>query len=141
MVKNCKSIFLLQPESLFNYPQKIDIFLRNNKISKISFSQEFSQNKKSLLNKENCIYLEDNPIQCNCEFSNLLEYMEKIKINDANLFTFDNFTCYFPNSSSQNRTLIKVDDLNYSNYTCDIQFSKSTVNSVCEKNGICDCKN
>ena len=86
------------------------------------------------------IHLENNPIQCDCELSNLIEYVHKRRNSDLTLLTFDNFSCYDPDSHSKNRDPIRVLELNHTTYTCRVNISEYNLEGICGNQTGCDCR-
>ena len=125
-------------EALFFQSRNISIYLDHNKISKISFDRKFLQEKEPLFESKMHVHLSFNPIQCNCEISSLLEYMNNTQdiVNKYYDFKTEDFYCYKFRDSNPT----KVFELYRRTYTCEIEFLNLTSNGICGGNSKCDCK-
>ena len=99
------------------------------------------QDKNSSNHVRYFIHLQNNPIQCDCELFNLLEYLDRTKHQDVKVINFDNFSCNYLDSYSKSKTSKKITDFNSATYTCRSEFLNLKSSNICGIYGMCDCRN
>ena len=112
----------------------------HNKISQVSLSQQFLEQKKLPCNARMRVRLSNNPVECDCDLLAKLEFLEKNKDNGFNVIGFDNFSCIIRDLRSENKNPVNVTELNRTAFTCELNYHDSAFNGICGINGECNCK-
>ena len=114
----------------FNKISRISITLNELKQLPILISGKVAE----MINEDTLIRIVDvrnNPIQCDCEIYNFLEFIKKE--NNKILFKIENLICHTPDYYNDT----EVVSLNYQNFQCPIKYDNFSKNDACA--GICDC--